>query len=389
MVDAQDEGGEAAHQMGSFQAANAPNARGEGLTRPGNDTVAASSGVVSSATVSEKLSDTQNSTPVPTTELPQVAEGSAQSEGANLAAPPQSAQQQSTNTSRSNSANPPAQDAASGSKPYGTRSRNTRGAARPNYAEQDADTEFEMGQATANGHTSRDVQRGRAVGESEESSAPGGKKGQPAVTGTWGGVKEPQPIPGTSSFSANPNVNSAPQPSRKRKAPGKDVVQTGVAQHSTPTIQTHTRRATAPSTDYSGRITNMLTFEKSGARLNQHWRLEADDDTQLSVNGKLSKFHLSQKEALASSTGRQRSLYKVTDFGRPCLSGVRAAWGAVLSGSHHGVFAHQRGRQELPSGFHADQLVLQAPRCDAIQQRHATSIWHHAFGHLPDHFFKR
>ena len=94
--------------------------------------------------------------------------------------------------------------------------------------------------------------------------------------------KEP-PIPGMSTFSANPNGHTPPTAPKKRKNAANHGNHTG---QTTSVASTHLSAKWAPFTQaLSGpRETNMLTFEKSKAIL-KNGKLVADDGTVVAVNG--------------------------------------------------------------------------------------------------------
>jgi hypothetical protein len=181
-----------------------------------------------------------------------------------------------------------------GAAPYGTRSRNRTGASRPNYAEDKeldhlievngkitksappkaaaappATVDFES--ADNERHSNNQARRGFAVVNANVSDLNGNT---PVAR---------DPIPGTSTFSANPSVNGtgpAPQ-SKKRKQPGGNA--TVSAPHVTNNLVTRMPRSSAGSRQHQE--TNMMTFEGCGARLTANKELKADDETVLAVNG--------------------------------------------------------------------------------------------------------
>jgi hypothetical protein len=155
--------------------------------------------------------------------------------------------------------------------PYGTRSRNRTGTSRPNYAEdKELDGEYEIVAS---------VKETNARKAPELSIVQNHHKG---------------PIPGTSTFSANPTTATAStnQPSKKRKAPGSSTTSTIVSQaqppeQAAPPDPAVTRRASIAAQVMRGfRDSNMLSFDDCGGRLKGK-RLVADDGTVLEVNGKI------------------------------------------------------------------------------------------------------
>lgn len=203
----------------------------------------------------------------------------------------QVAQAQPMATTTSDSSHIPTKDTAESTvAPYGTRSRNRPARkSRINYAE-DVDVEFELNQGPPRGKTSEPPSRGSMATEGGQSAAVGGKKGSgPEVQGNaqWGNsvanAKDQPPntnIPGTSTFAANPNSNSAQPPKRRKNA----------ASHAASVAPSHAggrrghqaNQAMIPAN--STRETNMMTFEKTGAFL-INGRLEADNGQTVSVNG--------------------------------------------------------------------------------------------------------
>lgn len=182
-----------------------------------------------------------------------------------------------------------------GPSPYGTRSRNRTGNARPNYAEdREMETEYEWGSTKKSQAHAASVATGLAqVGESEKSIGVSTRRSSNTTAGLTtsktGAANAPKDIPGTSSFllMADGNTAAAAPPSKKRKGHGNNVgpsnASSGVG-HST--SNGHSRRAATVASSHSYRQTNMLTFEKSQGYL-KNGQLKADDGTILGVNGRL------------------------------------------------------------------------------------------------------
>jgi hypothetical protein len=181
--------------------------------------------------------------------------------------------------------------------PYGTRSRNRGGAARPNYAEdKELDAEFEI-TPPAKDNNGRRAARWAEIGST--STFEGGKSVARAARKDHGfepdqiGVIQniyKDPIPGTSTFSANPETTFTTQPSKKRKAAAQSssinfqTQMDGAMQISL--AQAVTRGAAmAAQVPFGFRNSNMLSFDGCGSRL-QDGKLFADDGTVLEVNGK-------------------------------------------------------------------------------------------------------
>lgn len=192
------------------------------------------------------------------------------------------------------SAPAPAQTAVKDETPtnaggYGTRSRNRPSAARPNYAE-DIEMDFEIPAANgSNGTSSERTTRSPAAGtDAGQSPAPNAKKSASTTNGTPAATaasKDPS-IPGTLTFSANPNANAGTATQgKKRKAGGAHAAASAnTASSAAPTSAASRRKETAIASNLI-RETNMMTFEKCGSRL-KRGKLEADDGTALAVDGK-------------------------------------------------------------------------------------------------------
>ncbi|KUL86168.1 hypothetical protein ZTR_08443 [Talaromyces verruculosus] len=189
-------------------------------------------------------------------------------------------------------------DAASNAAaPYSTRSRGRReGAPRPNYAE-DVEMDFELtspapGTKSAANSTKRSTAISSVNGspsvatDSEKGPAASTRKGQSAAAnattnGTQANAAAKEPIPGTSTFSANAtnsnNASSASSASRKRKQPPSGA--TGANPSGS------AKRVLSSTSGYKHdiRLSSMMTFENSGARL-RNGKLKADDGTTLEVN---------------------------------------------------------------------------------------------------------
>ncbi|KAH6666728.1 hypothetical protein B0J14DRAFT_678071 [Halenospora varia] len=171
-----------------------------------------------------------------------------------------------------------------GAAVYGTRSRNRTGASRPNYAEdKELDAEFEV-PPTPKEPTGR---KGARASDANTSNIPetgkgtNGRKNIPpeAELGAPVHNHHKEPIPGTSTFSANPAVTAPTHGGKKRKAASQSTAaQAGPAQ---PSVNRRTSVAAQVAAGF--RETNMLTFENCGGRL-KNGKLVADDGTVLQVN---------------------------------------------------------------------------------------------------------
>lgn len=184
---------------------------------------------------------------------------------------------------------------AAGPSPYGTRSRNRTGNARPNYAEdRELDAEYEWGsgkksQAGTGSANSGQVLTGgndKPIGVSTRRSSTTNSGSTASKLANANGPKDG--IPGMSSFPLNPEpvVTTHPVPSKKRKNPGSGAPQsTSLPTSGGSTSQSTSRRAASAAALSSFRETNMLSFENCKGYL-KNGKLKADDGTVLGINGK-------------------------------------------------------------------------------------------------------
>ena len=181
-----------------------------------------------------------------------------------------------------------------GPSPYGTRSRNKAGNARPNYAEdREMDHDYDWVAAKKSQPGGGAVSSGPAqAGDSDRSTGVNTRRSSNAApasatskAGPAGNAKDG--IPGTSSFSLNAEAiaSAVPTTSKKRKAPGGGVAASAASQ-SSGQAASHggSRKATAAVSSARHRETNMLTFENSQGYL-KDGKLKADDGTVLGING--------------------------------------------------------------------------------------------------------
>ncbi|KAL1637156.1 putative PHD type zinc finger protein with BAH domain-containing protein [Neofusicoccum ribis] len=139
----------------------------------------------------------------------------------------------------------------------------------------------------SNGTSSERTTRSPAGGtDAGQSPAPNTKKPAATTNGTTTSTtasRDPS-IPGTLTFSANPNANvGATTQGKKRKAGGAHAAASATAATSAaPTAPASRRKETTIAANMI-RETNMMTFEKSGSRL-KRGKLEADDGTLLAVD---------------------------------------------------------------------------------------------------------
>ncbi len=169
--------------------------------------------------------------------------------------------------------------------PYGTRSRNRTGTARPNYAEdKELDTEFDFTSTSkeASGRKpAKATDSGTTAANPRKNAVP-----EPDLTPTAPNHYK-DPIPGTSTFSANPTVPGGPHHPKKRKAATheKGSHHPSPAPHISAANTSNRKSGLAEQPTSSLSDSNMLSFEGCGAHLKDD-KLEADDGTVLQVNGK-------------------------------------------------------------------------------------------------------
>jgi hypothetical protein len=196
--------------------------------------------------------------------------------------------------SNSTSSNPSTKETAPGGTgaavPYGTRSRNRTGTSRPNYAEdKELDAEFEL--ASSSKDTS-----GRKAGRAIDNVTDAGRPTSNVRKNPVSEIEHTltiqshykEPIPGTSTFSANPAATGPPLHSKKRKATSQPTMFQPQLQNPAQNLavpQAVTRRASMAAQVVAGfRDSNMLSFENCAGHLSGK-RLVADDGTVLEVNG--------------------------------------------------------------------------------------------------------
>ena len=194
------------------------------------------------------------------------------------------------NASTSRIDQPPPMTEDGGPSPYGTRSRNRNGISRPNYAE-DHDVEAEMEWGTSKKTKAASKASAARESQTDPEKLSGVSTRRTSAVSSLPSVSNPavsQPIkdnlPGMSSFALHPDqaINAAPQ-SRKRKAPG-NTASTATSTQSAVAVRSNGAARRSMDTGALKRETNMMTFEKSGAIL-QDGRLVADDGTTLEVHG--------------------------------------------------------------------------------------------------------
>lgn len=175
-----------------------------------------------------------------------------------------------------------------GGAAYGTRSRNRNGTSRINYAE-DKETEVDIEIAAA-------MKEGRKATRGGNDSRPSTSTDHGSSTTPVKKIPAPEveyvamtqhhskePIPGTSTFSANPSVPPT-QNSKKKKPPAQPAanhVQSSTQNAVQNGAWAHTNNVRVGMAKHE---TNMLSFDNCGAHL-KDGKLVADDGTILSVNG--------------------------------------------------------------------------------------------------------
>ncbi|CZS94539.1 related to PHD finger protein [Rhynchosporium agropyri] len=242
----------------------------------------------------------------------------------------------SNSTSANQSIKDPAANGAGPAVVYGTRSRNRTGNPRPNYAEdKEMDAEFELGPSVkeTNGRKATKVVDSSTLTDAEQTHFPS-KLLNGAESENVSALQNihKDPIPGTSTFSANPTTNGGH--SKKRKAATQapqNQAQLPVPTQSMP--QAATRRTTMAV--YTGSViedSNMLSFGTCGGRL-KNSKLVADDGTVLEVNdhaylvceppgepyylGRIMEFlHVNNDPAQPIDALRLNWYYRAKDIGR-------------------------------------------------------------------------
>ena len=214
----------------------------------------------------------------------------------NTVQPTQGLQSQPMAPTTSTASNPTTQENGEGENvvPYGTRSRNRTVGSRPNYAE---DKEFDM-EIEANGRIPKSIPARKhtmAASLPPETENPSAfdsasvRRGFAAINGSGAAPEGNAPpvkdsISETSTISSKlHNVAPVPAASKKRKQAG------GGIQPGMPTIDNFTPFKGRGGGGFQSRLqheTNMMTFERCGARLTPSGDLKADDGTTLAVNGK-------------------------------------------------------------------------------------------------------
>lgn len=176
---------------------------------------------------------------------------------------------------------------------YGTRSRNRPGRSRPNYAE-DTEMDFEMGAASTNGNMSDPPSRNSVAPDSGHSSSVSAKRvpGPAQSNAPWGNSgSNPKDhptglnIPAVTASAATPPASTTQTTTKRRKNAATGAIN-GSHASAAPPSQQGAKRGTHPMVAAnSARESNMLTFERTGALL-QNGHLEADDGQTVNINGK-------------------------------------------------------------------------------------------------------
>ena len=157
---------------------------------------------------------------------------------------------------------------------YGTRSRNRTGGSRPNYAEdKDLDAEFES------------IPKANRAGKRSYAAV----SEQPPISSGFAAINNTNSDPllenVTGAGHSTPAPATVPAPSKKRKHPGSNHT---IAAHSA--IPASSRSRNTASMPFKGYVeTNMMSFSRSGSRLNAKNQLIADDGTVVQANGESSR----------------------------------------------------------------------------------------------------
>lgn len=296
MADPKNDGGEAPSSTTTGDQSNAPSPRNEEDApndqhlQPGAATEAAPSKSTSRA------SSTRNSTPAASLEVRQPAPDANDASAAMDDVRPSLEPANVAPAKAKSSSKEPEQNGDAPSS-YGTRSRGRPGRSRPNYAE-DAEMDFEVPAASANGNVSDPPSRSSVAPDSSHASSVSGKKGSSSAQGnaSWGNstsnTKDTAAnltVPGTSATAASAQSSaSQPQPPTKRRKNAAANAANGSHQSGPAPSQAGAKRGGQANTlvaANSARESNMMTFENTGAIL-QDGHLEADDGQTVSVNGK-------------------------------------------------------------------------------------------------------
>jgi hypothetical protein len=163
-------------------------------------------------------------------------------------------------------------NAASG---YGTRSRNRTGGSRPNYAE-DKEVDLEIETLSKPSRSSK-----RSAAASEQLP---GSTGGPSEDGSAPPDKPTDNLPAAMTAPAPTSTPTpAPAPSKKRKHPGSNHTVSA-----TSSLTSTSRAKPTLSVPFKGYVeTNMMSFQRSGSKLNAKKQLVADDGTAIQANGTL------------------------------------------------------------------------------------------------------
>ena len=174
-----------------------------------------------------------------------------------------------TATASASSQNPFPDDSDPNAVPtYGTRSRNRPGASRPNYADdKELDMEIEAAGRLSKASSKKAASSTHQVAE----PTPAAPMGFAAINS----VSISNGEPSTQSSTPGP----APAPSKKRKQPGTSTI-SGSA---TPSYTVVPRSKPHHVSAYVE--TNLMSFSRCGAKLNNKKQLVADDGTALAANG--------------------------------------------------------------------------------------------------------
>lgn len=270
-----------------------------------------------------------------------------------------------------------------GPSPYGTRSRNRTGNARPNYAEdRELDMEYEWAPTSNKARgSSTSACSTNVQGEANESAGVSTRRRSlttavlPSAARCGNASVPKDPLPGMSSFSVHPEPDAASQPpSKKRK-----VASTSASSNLPPTTSAASRKALTAASVNGHRATNMLSFETSQGYL-KNGELRADDGTVLAINGTYQPSLFRWTSPAFNTVLVPGDLLLITVRSR--VPGLRASWRALLLGQNHGV-SSRKERPQLTGRLASSELVLSSTGHTTQGQRYKGRFRLNAFRHLP------
>ncbi|EUC36645.1 hypothetical protein COCCADRAFT_2301 [Bipolaris zeicola 26-R-13] len=294
MADAKTDGGEApSSTTGGLSNASSPRNEEDAPNNLQPPPGAASEAALSKST--SRPSSTRNSTPAASLDVRQPAPDADDASSAMDDVQPSLEATNGASGKTKPLSKEPEQNGEAAASSYGTRSRGRPGRSRPNYAE-DAEMDFEVPAASANGNVSDPPSRSSVAPDSGHASSVSGKKGSgPAQgNGSWGNsgsntkdsAANPT-APSTSATAASTQSSTLqPQPPTKRRKNAAASAANGSHASATAPSQAGAKRGSQAGTMVaasSARESNMMTFENTAAIL-KNGRLEADDGQTVSVS---------------------------------------------------------------------------------------------------------